>query len=224
MSMKEFWQSVRAAASFYKYGGPPPDAAPIDAAIIDKGLRSSTNWLTSRTMTGWNETDVDEYFTPTDRDLLIQAVNTFQAVAKPLNPYRPAPTLEQIETARPALGEIIQLLEFDRYADSDAFTTGKRMVLALASNPPPELAELVELRFNTDNDWYGDPGIWIWAYLSASAYVTDDEFMKHTRQVRPVLSDLCQLIDQVRFPFISFLSVVQSDEYDDTEALTHEPS
>ncbi len=224
MSMKEFWQSVRAAASFYKYGGPPPDAAPIDADIIDKGLRSSTNWLTSRTMTGWNEADVEEYFTPADRDRLVQAVHTFQAVTKPLNPYRPAPTPEQIETARPALAEIIQLLEFDRYADSDAFTTGKRMVLALAANPPPELAELVELRFNTDNDWYGDPGIWIWAYLSASAYVTDDEFMKHTRQVRPVLSDLCQLIDQVRFPFISFLSVVQSDEYDDTEALTHEPS
>ncbi len=207
MSMKEFWQSVRAAASFYKYGGPPPDAAPIDADIIDKGLRSSTNWLTSRTMTGWNETDVDEYFTPTDRDRLVQAVHTFQAVTKPLNPYRPAPTAEQIETARPALAEIIHLLEFDRYADSDAFTTGKRMVLALASNPPPELAELVELRFNTGDDWYGDPGIWIWGILSAYASATDEMFVNHTQQIRPILDDLCQQVDRDRSSFISFLSI-----------------
>ena len=137
MGMTEFWNSIRNAASFYRYGGPPPNAAPIDADVIDKGLRSSTNWLTSRTLTGWNEADVEEYFTPTDRERLVHAVNTFQAVTKPLNPYRPNPTPEQIETARPALAEIIWLLEFDRYTDADAFTTGKRMVLALATNPPP---------------------------------------------------------------------------------------
>ena len=155
-------------------------------------------------MTGWNETDVDEYFTPTDRDRLVQAVNTFQAVAKPLNPYRPAPTLEQIETARPALGEIIQLLEFDRYADSDAFTTGKRMVLALASNPP---AELVELRFNTDNDWYGDPGIWIWGILKAAACKAGEMRVQQREEIKMILSNLCRAVDGQRFPFISFRSV-----------------
>lgn len=220
MSMKEFWQSVRAAASFYKYGGPPPDAAPIDAAIIDKGLRNSTNWLTSRTMTGWDEANVDEYFTPADRDRLVQAVHTFQAVTKPLNPYRPAPTAEQIETARPALAEIIHLLEFDRYADADAFTTGKRMVLALASNPPPELAELVELRFNTGDDWAGYPGIWISAFLSVTACGTDDVLMGHSREIRPILQDLSEKIDPVRFPFVSFESINRSEASGALEAVT----
>ena len=220
MGMTEFWNSIRNAASFYRYGGPPPNAAPIDADVIDKGLRSSTNWLTSRTLTGWNEADVEEYFTPTDRERLVHAVNTFQAVTKPLNPYRPNPTPEQIETARPALAEIIRLLEFDRYTDADAFTTGKRMVLALATNPPPEFAELVELRFHSGDDWAGYPGIWIYAFLTAAACEIDDVLMSHSREIRPILQDLSEKIDPVRFPFISFESINRSDESDALEAVS----
>jgi len=109
------------------------------------------------------------------------------------------------DEAWPWLKKIIEFMEFDRYQDPDAFRLGKLIERELDEHGRP--AEIERLEFKTDYDHTGDPGIWIWAYLSDAAVETDEAFRSNTRRIRPILDAVARKIAPDRWPYIAFRSI-----------------
>ena len=66
----------------------------------------------------------------------------------------------------------MEFLEFDRYADAEAYRLGKLIERELRPRWPVELAQL---RFNTGLDHSGDPALWVWAYLTEDVLADSSE-------------------------------------------------
>ncbi len=97
-------------------------------------------------------------------------------------------------------------MEFDRYADADAFRLGKQIEELIAPNRPPEL---VELRFKTGKDNTGDFGLWISATLSGT---DEDEILRRARDLRPIITGACRAVDRDVIPYLSFHSAEEEAE------------
>lgn len=210
MSLRDFWTSVRAAARRF---APltTVDAPKLDAGMIEEILRADTLWLSPRAVRGFQEADF--HFLPQpEREQLARLVKTFLEVASEVTRAKPA-TDDQVHRALPLFRDIVGLLEFDRYGDAEAYQLGKQIEQQIAPHRP---AELAELRFNTGLDNTGDPGVWIWAFLS------DDEdatVLARAKAVRPLLDEASRAVAPDLFPYINFRMLSEQSIPTEVEAL-----
>ena len=161
MALERFWQSVRTAARMIRPPAVVADSPRIPSDVIAKRLASSDLWLAPDSVRGYDENDF-QFLTQEERNRLTEAVGRFKRVAEAVNPRGPAP-IERVEAARPAFQQIVEQLEFDRFGDAEAYRIGKEIELKMDRERPERLAEL---RFETGLDSTGDPGLWVWAFVS----------------------------------------------------------
>ena len=206
MAFHDFWNNVRIGAKLY---APEfiAEAPPFDADTIDDMLRQTTHWATPRSVAGYDEAGF-AFLPDGERAQLAKLVADFRQVTATVNPFAPA-TADTAERALPLFRDIIRLLEFDRYENAEAFRLGKRFEREIAPWRPPELAEL---RFSAGLDHTGDPGLWIWAYLSDAVSEKDEDFLEAARRLRGPLEDVAQEVAPDRFPFLSFRSLKEQSE------------
>ncbi len=160
--------------------------------------------VNSAAVAGFDVKDVD-FLPQAERKRLAKLVKDFQALTSRVNPQEPAPE-DVVERALALFRDIILLLEFDRYEDPEAYRLGKQIERAIKAQWP---AELAELRFSSGLDSIGEPGIWIWVFLTEEASMTDDQFLENARKVRDWLDPIAREVAPDRFPYISSRSIAE---------------
>jgi hypothetical protein len=205
MSLQDFWVNVRRGSKL-----PAPDhpvnSLRLDAGVIERSLRATNDWLTPKSVAGYNEADFD-FLPEQERQRLTRLVEDFRAVASQVRP-RTLPTKEQVDQALPLFRDIVQMLTFDRYRDAEAYRLGKQIENALEGQRPPELAELW---FETALDHTGDPGIWIWAILHDEA-AAEPVFAKNLNTIHEVLDPIARSVAPERWPYIRVRIVSEQAE------------
>jgi hypothetical protein len=206
MAYHDFWTNVRIGAKLY---APPfiAEAPRLDADAIERMLRQTTHWLTPRSVAGFDEEELS-FLPDGERSQLAKLVADFRQETSTVSPMAP-PRDDIVERALPLFRDIVRLLEFDRYEDAEAFRLGKLIEREIAPWRPPELAEL---RFRTGLDHTGDPGLWIWAFLSDEVSVEDEDFLEAARTLRGPLEDVARQVAPDRFPYLSFRSLMEQSE------------
>ena len=211
MALRDFWISVRRGARLVTPQA-IVDAPRLDPTLIERTLQSTTLWLTPRAVAGFDEVDFG-FLPDEERGHLGKLVADFRAIASTVDPTAPAPH-DAVEKALPLFGEIVRSLEFDRYGDAEAFELGKLIERTIEPIRPVELAEL---RFNTGLDHSGDPGIWIWAFLTDEAAASDAQFLETARKLHDLLDPVARTVAPHRWPYISFRAL--ADQANPVEAL-----
>jgi hypothetical protein len=204
MALEDFWMSVRRAAGPI---APQPvvDSPKLDPTEIERTLRGSTLWLTPRAVAGCDVKDF-EFLPDAERERLAELVKDFRTLVPRLYSREPVPE-DVVERALPLFRDIILFLEFNRYGDPEAYRLGKQIEREIAAAQwPPELAEL---RFNTRLDHAGDPGIWIWGFLTEEASATDDLFLENASWLSDWIDPIARDVAPDRFPYISFRSIAE---------------
>jgi hypothetical protein len=205
MAFEDFWISVRRAAGPIARQARVVDLPRLDPNEIDRTLRAEpTMWLTPRAVAGFDVKDLD-FLPQAERRRMAKLVKDFQTLTSGLNPKDRAAD-EVVERALAMFRDIIVLLEFNRYEDPEAFRLGKQIEQAIKAQWPEELAEL---RFSTALDHTGDPGIWIWVFLTEEASTTDDEFLENAKRLRHWLDTIAREIAPERYPYLSFRSIAE---------------
>ena len=164
-------------------------------------------WLTPRAVEGFNEADFP-FLPKEERERLAKLVNEFSEVAAKVSPTDAAPR-EVVESALPLFREILQMLEFHRYGDAEAFRLGKQIEQKLQPHWPKEIAEL---RFNTGLDHTGDPALWIWVFLTDDVSKDDETFLKAAQRLRAILDPIARRVAPDRWPYLSFRPITEPAE------------
>jgi len=207
MSLEVFWGTVRLAAervASSESDDPRDNAVPSpDAPTVQRSLPSDLDlWLSPAVVSDFKPADFD-FLSDEERAELEKLVEDFRKVAQEVDPMNPTTKAERDE-AKPLLKRIIEFLEFDRYQDPDALRLGKLIERELAGR---DLSEIKRWEFKTDYDHAGDPGIWIWAYLSDAAVETEEKFRYNIRRIRPIIDSAARKIAPDRWPYIAFRSI-----------------
>ena len=206
MSLKDFWISVKVAA-----GAITPratvDSSKLDPDSIEQILRGTTSWMTRGAVAGFAEKDF-VFLPDADRERLAKLVADFLQVVSPIDPRSPVPD-EAVERARPIFQKIIQILEFDRYGDPNAYRSGK----AIEREFQPEIyPEIADIRFDTGVDHSGKKVIWIWVFLTEEASESDERFLGHARKIRETLDSVARRTVPGRWPYLAFRSIAEKVE------------
>jgi hypothetical protein len=211
MSFRDFWTNVRMAS---KLRSPrhTVDLPRPDAATIEQTLRSADSWLTPKSVEGFDPGDFS-FLSKKEHKHLVEQVSRFRKVVSKVQPDAP-PTKDQLEEALPALVKIIELLDFHKYGDADAFCLGKQIEKLIQDRRPSMVAEL---RFKTGLDHAGDPGIWIWAILDDDG-VSDEEFHKNANVVEKLLASASRSVAPERWPYFNVRGVSEQAEIVGTQA------
>jgi hypothetical protein len=197
MALKQFWSSICSAARFL-VPAVIADAPKFDVSDIEAGVRDTRDWLSLKSVEGFDEHDFG--FLPDDsRRRLAQCVNEFRAIAQQVASDEQASD-EQLEAALPLLLGVLEVMRPDRYADLDALIIGKRVEWELAGRLPGWVREI---RFETGNDSNGDPAVWIWVEVDDEA-ATADVLSRNTRQVRGLLGECVRHLEVPHWPYIRF--------------------
>jgi hypothetical protein len=205
MAFQDFWTSVRRAAGPITGQTRVEDSPRLDPNEIERTLRGRTTlWLTPRAVAGFDVKDVD-FLPQAKRKRLAKLVKDFRTLTSRVNPNEPA-SGDVVERALALFRDIILLLEFDRYEDPEAYHLGKRIERAIKAQWP---AELAELRFSSGLDSIGEPGIWIWVFLTEEASMTDDQFLENAKKLRHWLDAIAREVAPDRFPYISSRSIAE---------------
>jgi hypothetical protein len=206
MALQEFWNNVRIGARLI---APQviADAPRLDPASIESALRRATFWLTPRAVEGFNEADFP-FLLKEERERLAKLVNEFSEVAAKVSPTDAAPR-EVVESALPLFREILQMLEFHRYGDAEAFRLGKQIEQKLQPHWPKEITEL---RFNTGLDHTGDPALWIWVFLTEEVSKNDEDFLKAAHRLREIIDSIARRVAPDRWPYLSFRPITEPAE------------
>ena len=206
MALQEFWNNVRIGARLIA-PHVVADAPRLDPASIESALRRATLWLTPRAVEGFSEADFP--FLPNDqRERLAKLVKEFSEVAAKVSPTEAAP-LEAVNSALPLFREILQMLEFHRYGDAEAYRLGKQIEQKLQ---PHWSKEIAELRFNTGLDHTGDPALWIWVFLTEEVSKNDEDFLKAAQRLEAILDPIARRVDPDRWPYLSFRPITEPAE------------
>lgn len=206
MSLHDFWTNVRMGAGLI---GPRDfaDAPQLDASDLTNRLREATPWLTPRSVDGFDAADFS-FLPESERTRVSKCVTDFQGVAANVNPTTPA-SKAAVDKALPLFLEIIQTLGLDRYEDEEAYRLGKLIERTIEPYRPPELAYL---RFRAARDHTGDPGLWIWAFLSDDPARTDDQFLEAAHQLRKLIAPVARRIAPDRYPYIAIRELSELNE------------
>ena len=203
--MQLFWNRLRTTAELIAHRS-VVHSPRLDAERIEKALRSAPEWLTPRCVAGYDKGDF-AFLAEVEQDELEKHVEEFRRIAWEIHP-NVSPTEEQIERALPSLIAIVEMLEFDRYGDLDAYQIGKRIEREIEPERPSTLAEL---RFETGWDNTGDPSLWIWAVLTDKAAGKKD-FATNTRTIRELLTSAARTVDAKHWPYVRFRTVSEQVE------------
>jgi hypothetical protein len=206
MALDEFWRNVRFGAGLVA-PNVIVDASGLDAGTIEDRLRGATLWLTPRAVDGFDEGDF-AFLGVEDRSRIAKLVSDFRDEAAKVGPKDPAPP-DVVRTAFPLFRDLVKMLEFDRFADPEAYRLGKQIEREVQGDWPSELAEL---RFNTGLDHTGDPGLWIWVLLTEEISRRDEDFLGAAKRLRPLLDSIARRIEPDRWPYMSFRPVREPDE------------
>jgi len=206
MALQEFWNNVRIGASLIA-PQVTADAPRLDPASIESALRRATLWLTPRAVEGFNEADFP-FLPQEERERLAKLVNEFSEVAAQVSPTDAAPR-EVVDLALPLFREILQMLEFQRYGDAEAYRLGKQIEQKLQPHWPKEIAEL---RFNTGLDHTGDPALWIWVFLTEDVSKDDETFLRAAQWLPTILDAIARRVAPDRWPYLSFRPITEPAE------------
>jgi hypothetical protein len=194
MAIDEFWQNVRLGARLNLPTRVISDTPRMDDEVIKNALANSHSWLTPKSVQGFDPADF-AFLPPEERNRLTENVNGFLALAKTVDPKKPA-TAEQVEAATPFFTDIVKSLEFDRFADAEAYRVGK----TIESDPSFPHDDVKDARYRIRRDWNGEPSIKIMTYLPDSSL---EEFLERAKSVRKVIMDLVFERGQPYFPYPS---------------------
>jgi hypothetical protein len=205
MAFRDFWINVRTAA---RLPVPPStvDSPRFDAQTVEAILRTNSHWLTPDAVGGFDQNDV-AYLADARRTSLAKLVRDFLDLTRSVRPT--AATPGALEEALVLFRDVVLVLEFDRFGDPEAFRLGHMIEAEIAQDRQQELAEL---RFNTGTDHTGDPGLWIWAFLSAEASEDDERFLETAEKLRGLIDAIARRVAPERFPYLSFRSIVEQTE------------
>jgi hypothetical protein len=206
MGLQDFWMNVRKAAGL---AAPLSiaDSPRIDSEIIEESLRRTELWLTPHAIDGYCDADF-AFLSDAERARMAHVVAEFRDVVAKVYPTAPAPAQVK-ESALPLLRDLVQMLEFDRFADPEAFRLGKQIERELEPYWPPELAEL---RFKSGLDATGDPGLWIWVFLNEEASREDQTFLEAAARLKGVVDPIARQIAPDRWPYLSFRPINEPEE------------
>jgi len=207
MSLPDFWQNVRRAASLLAAPKVNADSSRVDEASVESQLQGANLWLVCGAVAGFDTADLS-FLKQGDRDNLTKLVNSFRSEVSKVNPKGPAPAEVAVDAAN-LLQEIAECLGFERYEDVEADRLGKQIEKELRADWPEELQELW---FRTGLDHTGDPALWVLVVLEDSAAVTDDHFFETVLRVQPRIDKLAREAAPDRFPYLSFRSLAEQRE------------
>ena len=207
MALDNFWQSIRTGFQLYAPGRVISDTPRLDDESIDKAMARPELWLTRAVARDYDPADFD--FLPAERrDELTRLVKGFRAVAAGLKLRTPA-TDEQVREAAPFFRGIVKALEFDRFADPEAFRIGK----TIESDPEFPQEDVIDSRYRSGPDSTGEPGLKIMTYLPDSDM---DTFLERARLVG---HDLTELVFRRGKPFWPYVSSRLHSDLADLPAL-----
>ena len=219
MALEEFWESVWVRNPYWGTAQSPPDFPQVTREGLDADLtKRQAKWQPRGVLTGYDEKDFD-FLEPEEQRQLTELVRGFNEVAPQLrwlwgrarNAEDEQELKELTDRARPYLQDIIFLLKQDRYRGAEALRYGKLVERELGGTLPDGV---VELRFSAGGDWTGDPGLFVWVFLSDAATATDKQLAETVNRVSPVLSATVRRVAPDHFPYISFRGVSERIEED----------
>ncbi len=202
-----FWGKVQVAFPWLS-GTAVSERKRLSDEFVDGLLAGSDRWLTPYSAGGFERT-VFEFLPPDELERLTNAVAGVRAVADELQPNVPA-TSEQRARALPHFKAILKVLEFDRYADADAFLLGKVIEKELAHHR--SIQSLDHLRFMTGSDSTGDPALWVWAFVKESGEHDEQAFFKGADEIDPPLKRAAEEVAPDRLTYISYRSTLDQLE------------
>lgn len=181
MALHEFWTGVHIAR---RESNAADDRSHGGAKGLNRAFRSLHLWLTPAVVDGFDEADFD--FLPADRRAeLAGLVEEFRRVASTAEDGDAEHWAKAVKAGKPLLERIIEILEFDRYPDSDAPRHGKRIERALGHR-----SEVVDMTFHTAPDHGGTPTLWVDVTLSAEVAKDDERFLSVARPLNWEIVDL----------------------------------
>lgn len=210
MAINDFWLNVQTAARLLSPQN-EVDNHRSDSIQAAQGLQRTPAWLTPRSIRGFAIEDF-KFLDDLERTKLANAVSRFQEIARQVPPNRP-PSTDQVEMASKALLQILEVLQPERYADPEAFECGKRIERYLAGQLP---ATVSEIRFRTDDDFRGQPGLWIWVIFKDD-FESDQAFLDQVDVLRRLLYSATNDLGIDRWPYTRFTK--ESELAEDVEAL-----
>ena len=181
-----FWANVLASSNLNLSSG-VADRPRITREAIAARLAAKPKWLTSFTAVGFRKEEF-EFLSPEELNRLTEGVHGVRAVASELRADQPA-TEEQRKRALPHFLAILEVLEYDRYADVSALILGKGIEQRLGSEWPPFLDQL---RFRTGLDSTDDPALWVWAFVAESGEYEEVRFLARTDVIEDVLEPIAR--------------------------------
>ena len=194
MSLKDFWTNVRTGARLYAPSRVISDSPRIDEAQIELALSKTEHWLTKSAVEGYDPNDFS-FFPEQKRAELTRVVDQFRKIVGEVNPRGPA-TEEQIGRARPLFRSIVEMLEFDRFADVDAFRVGN----IVEAEPMFPSSDISDTRYRTKLDSNDYPALKIMVYLSI---MKGKPFIDRAMRVRDQIQELVFRHGQPYYPYVS---------------------
>lgn len=205
MSLHDFWSHVRIGAKLVapqvSVVGPR-----LDAGAVETVVRNAHLWLTPKSVAGFDPADF-AFLDPEEQKRLSDSVERFRGVARTV-PATAPPTAAQIESALPPFREIVEMLDFERYGDAEAYRIGKRIERMIRDDRPEWVADL---RFETGSDASGDPAVWVWVVMADEA-AEGDGGTSNARAARALLDGAAREAAPDRWPYIRFQTVSEQAE------------
>ena len=206
MALDDFWRNVRTAARLIAPNN-IIDSPPLDEKTIEERLRSEPSWLNQSSVAGFDEEDFGFLEEP-QRTRLKELVEQFRGIA-PRATRRPVLEADLVSRALPLFRGIVDTLEFNRYADAEAYRLGKLIENDIKADWPEGLAQL---RFRTGLDHSGEPVLKYWVFLNDDASATEDRFLDSARKLDAFLQPIARAIAPDRWPYPSFRSLKEETE------------
>lgn len=180
---------------------------------IDDMLEKNHGWLTPQTAAHYEAAAFD-FLSPEELQRLTDSVGQVRAVAGELGPNDTA-SAEQRERAKLAFKAVLQLLEFDRFDDPEAFRLGKMIERKLAAGWPPHLDHL---RFRTGYDSTEDPALWVWGYVAQVGEYDEQTFLEWASDIRRVVAPVAREFAPEGRAFLRLRSTIDQAELEGAAA------
>jgi hypothetical protein len=207
-SLREFWLNLRTAARLLTPTA-TSDSPQLSSATLESMLRRAVIWLTPKAVESFRPDDFG-FLDPRDLRALAEGVQKFRAVARQVDPGKPAADSE-IEQALVPFRRVLEILRPDNYADPEALILGHSIDRQL---PDALRSAVAELRFETGPDSTGDPALWIWVILKDEATATDDLLLAHARTIREAIERIVFDLHIERWPYVRFRSESELESFE----------
>jgi hypothetical protein len=194
MSLNDFWTNVRLGARLYAPSRVISDSPRIDEAQMELVLSNADHWLTKSAVEGYDPNDF-AFFPEQKRAELTRIVDQFRKVVGEVNPRGPV-TEEQIHRARPLFRSIVEMLEFDRFADVDAFRVGN----IVEAEPMFPASDISDTRYRTKLDSNDYPALKVMIYLTDTK---ERPIIDRAMRVREEVQELLFKHGQPYYPYVS---------------------